>query len=417
MSELRSRKGDGERVKEENIEPKDKKLQFTIRTSFKDSYIFILTIILGGLFLLSIIFGYYYLFVDVLGECNGICELQPLQDALPHQFGSCKPRAVDFLQFNRIPRTGSTTVKTVLKELQDYKAFKMKQPYQTFRYGFMADGKTRNDNSKFNADDAKYITQYVERLHKKISDKKTVLEGHFFYEDFVPVTTSLKNYTTASITMIREPIERLASAYAMIRRSDQPEEAFASVTKRLSTKTLGECVLSPSCSKKNRLKQWCSLQTTYLCGIGNGCKQNEDGGYDNESIEIAKRILAENYTAFGITEHMKQSVSIFEKILPTYFEDGSNSLRIVRTMYRGKPYMKWGSSYGEAYEMPSLPEQYRFLKEVCQADLEIYRYAKSLFSQRYDICFPNDSESVNKKVKDFDISIKEEGKEIREEGL
>mmetsp|Transcript_15739 Transcript_15739/g.23695 ORF Transcript_15739/g.23695 Transcript_15739/m.23695 type:complete len:402 (+) Transcript_15739:3-1208(+) len=332
-------------------------------------------------------------------HCTGVCFVA--EDAMS---SSCGPWDSNRLLYMRIPKTGSTSFVRLIKSLSETKAF-----------GFIDVGEWKDAVKQFEmttmsreAGFIKTVANYF--LFPSHSYNRTLIYGHFFFINWTnPNTTMNYLHPTARffppplapfgrhvaeryfglrapgpteiskavyISMVRNPRERIESMYYYERTSAFTPQWRSNFVKRFGNKSFTSCLLNPDCVKKNDLRRWCSLQTQFFCGMKHkDCRHP----LTDASLQRAIRNLKERFLFVGLLERLNDSLTMFSRLLPTYFEGWRN---IPLSHAKGR-----GTRSGEEAQ-PSTREKLasEVLKDVCLYDNTLYREAKELFEMRFRSC-------------------------------
>eukprot|EP00088_Acartia_fossae_P003972 TRINITY_DN11705_c0_g1_i1.p1 TRINITY_DN11705_c0_g1~~TRINITY_DN11705_c0_g1_i1.p1 ORF type:complete len:338 (-),score=22.18 TRINITY_DN11705_c0_g1_i1:527-1462(-) len=195
------------------------------------------------------------------------------------------------LIYNRVPKTGSTSLMSIAYELFNNNGMRIVQ--------------VRLTGHKHSLSSADVIT-----LSKNISDwtdRNLLLHGHFSY--FNPRKFGIPIYPIY-INIIRKPLDRLVSYYYFLRYGDDVLDKVRS--KAGDTTSFDECVRlnQPDCDPK---KLW--MQVPFFCGSSIHCW---DPG-SHWALEQAKANLINNYLVVGVTEDLESFVEVLEFLLPEFF--------------------------------------------------------------------------------------------------
>jgi hypothetical protein len=174
------------------------------------------------------------------------------------------------------------------------------------------------------------------------------------------------------MVMLRKPQDRLASMYYYDRHDARNDAWRSDFVKQRGNVTLEACLLDDRCVQVNELKRWCSIQTEMICGHACAGKPVTE-----ESLATAITNL-KNHIAFGITDRLSESLSLFEHQFPTYLEGLGNL--IPSDIPREK------EGHAKRREASFSTESQEVLDGLCYLDNQIYLYANDLLTERLEAC-------------------------------
>lgn len=349
----------------------------------------------------------YHRYADEPIPCTGICSIQDEETYYLNSindFYNCVRRDPSRVLFYRIPKTATTTMTNIFSNLKNTKGTVI-QPIPDYKYG-IGDGNIEPSSlgsSHQRMQKRGYENDYAFRLREKIgqSRNRTVFEGHTFFVDLPP------EYSTAAISFVRDPIERLASSYYYLRHGARTATERASFVRRFGNQSLEECALSPGCREKNELRYWCSIQTLYFCGMHKDCDLNVFGIPEDTAFERAKKNILDNFLFVGLVEDFNTSVAILEQLIPTYLEGAKSELSLLyqRQEQSGKQYSAEGMNQRqglgrengrdrsrremtkkEAEEEEKERAAETALKALCQVDYQLYDFVREYYFSRQEVC-------------------------------
>lgn len=271
--------------------------------------------------------------------------------------------------YNRIPKTGSTTVANLL-----YNVCEINQFYALFI------------NTTKNSHLLTYSNQVS--LAKNITNWKAVkpafYHGHIAYLDFDKYGYKQPIY----INFVREPIDRLVSYYYFLRFGDdyRPHIKRSRMNnKHIQLQSFDECVTNngADCDAKHL---W--LQIPFFCGHASYCWQ--EGNV--EALHTAKRNAIEKYAFVGITEDIRGAISILESMYPRFFAgtsdayDHGGKLSHLRQTKQKKPILPQTRRTLESSDIWKMENEfYEFIKQNYLSNVnynqgrgksQIYKYIK-----------------------------------------
>jgi hypothetical protein len=155
------------------------------------------------------------------------------------------------------------------------------------------------------------------------------------------------------LTVLREPIDRVISHYYFVRHD--PANYLYELARKM---TLKEFVESRGRQEPN------NDQTRLLAGSSDSASF---GICLDETLDIAKRNLAQHFAVIGITEDFNRSLILMKRILG----------------WRNLPfYTKQNVTSRRATKESISPETLQVIQAHNMLDIELYRYAKDLFQDQ-----------------------------------
>ena len=201
--------------------------------------------------------------------------------------------------YNRVPKTGSTSMMNVVYELYGKNTFRVVQLHVT-QYKHML---TLGDQIHF----AMNISAWA--------NTPSFYHGHFAYFDPRKLGVDV---TPLFINMVRKPLDRLVSHYYFLRYGDDVlvDKVRA---KEGDTTTFDECVEKgqSDCDPK---KLW--IQIPFFCGSSPKCW---DPGSE-WALAQAKHNLVNKYLLVGVTEELDSFVEVLEELIPDFFKGAKEFL-------------------------------------------------------------------------------------------
>lgn len=258
----------------------------------------------------------------------------------------------NFIFHNKLPKSGSTTMHDILRELSTKNLFYYK----------------KMDSANMNFDDDNSLVDYIQENMKK---PFFYMQHHFF--------TNFTKYGIDQPTMInviREPIDWFSSHYHFKlygwsrkpgQRGDQNEM------------TLEECVNSnaPTCTRNH----WRYIE--FFCGNGPECQTpttaksaEDEAAAKSRMVEAAKRRMLNDYFVIGVLEQFEDSLRVLEKLLPRYYRgalDVYQSKNIQTTRNQTKSLNKRVLPDGATYKLRTT---------TLKHEVDLYHFARQLFNQR-----------------------------------
>jgi len=203
------------------------------------------------------------------------------------------------LIYNRVPKTGSTSLMNVAYELYKQNNFRVVQLHVSHFKHILTTG----DQARF----ASNISSW--------SDSPTLYHGHFAYFDPKRLGVAV---TPIFINLIRKPLDRLVSHYYFLRYGDDVLVNKVRA-KEGDTTTFDECVQlqQQDCDPK---RMW--LQIPFFCGTSPQCWELGS----QWALSQAKANLVNNYLLVGVTEELDTFVEVLEELLPQFFSGAKQFL-------------------------------------------------------------------------------------------
>lgn len=213
-------------------------------------------------------------------DLDDVLEDQPMDDAI--------------LVYNRVPKTGSTSLMGLAYEL-----------YAANKYHVLHVNISKNNHLMSVPDQRRFVynsTLWDER-------KPALYHGHFAFVDFSRFGAKQK---PIYINVLREPLDRMVSYYYFLRYGDN-FRPHVMRKKNGDTMTFDECVANDGldCTPE---EMW--LQIPFFCGHASDCWTPGNAW----ALEQAKHNLVQHYLLVGITEELQDFVAVLEATLPRFFK-------------------------------------------------------------------------------------------------
>lgn len=210
----------------------------------------------------------------------------------------CKPGKVELIFYNRVPKTGSTTVLSVFKKLQR-QGSRLKcvsSPLYNHRRLSDAGRKSLIKNLKLHGDPRKSL----------------IYDRHVYFVNFTRYELPMPVY----INTFREPVERLVSGYYFNRLRGMTAHGKAERTRKSKIthhRTFEDCVKRrlPFCLGSNHT----NILVNFFCGQDAICTVPS-----NEALQLAKKNVEQFYTLVGPMNDLKGFFTILEILMPHVFE-------------------------------------------------------------------------------------------------
>lgn len=196
--------------------------------------------------------------------------------------------------YNRVPKTGSTTVLKILQSLSSRDGlFKVRVPNLNVDQANL--GLMKNPN----LDIVKFAKENFLR-NKSVTD---VYVQHVNFMNFAKYGYTMPIY----INTFRDPFNQSMSAYYYIRRSGDWRKF--NYTKEERRQTFQECIQKSGrdCFKYNVIPLFCGHDS--ICFKRNG-----------DAVAIAKQDVSKYYLVVGLMEDLKSFIAILERLFPQVFQ-------------------------------------------------------------------------------------------------
>ena len=260
------------------------------------------------------------------------------------------------LFFNRIPKSGSTT-------LQDF--FRSLSMHVDVEIDIRPEGAARWSPTQIDEveERAKALLRRAKLMHgghgSEYSPRGIYIQ-HFYYTEFPRLSSIGMHY--GYITLMREPVDRAISAYH-----------YYHFTKNFEMPVEQKQAPLLECIRKEFFGCEANLMTQYFCGHEAKCvSKNGDHKF---ALETAKQNMLE-YIAVGITEEFLSSVKLFKKLLPDLLPGFVELPETIKKKNMNEiDYMEGVSDSDRAV-----------IRDKNYLDTELYAFAKELFNARLRAC-------------------------------
>jgi len=212
-------------------------------------------------------------------------------------------RESPILIYNRVPKTGSTSLMNVAYELYSQNQFRVVQIRVT-QYKHIL---TLSDQMSLVSNMSGW------------SNTPSLYHGHFAYFPLSRLGGHLNTRSSVFwINLVRKPLDRLVSHYYFLRYGDDVLTSKVRA-KEGDTTTFDSCVekAGPDCDPR---KLW--LQVPFFCGHSPQCWE----AGSEWALGQAKANLVSQYLVVGVTEDLDSLVQVLEILLPQFFKGGSHFL-------------------------------------------------------------------------------------------
>ena len=261
------------------------------------------------------------------------------------------------LFFNRIPKSGSTT-------LQDF--FRSLSTYVDVETDIHPEGAGQWSRAQVEEveERAKSLLRRAKLMHGGHGSEHYSPRGiyiqHFYYTEFPGLTSLGMHY--GYITLMRDPVDRAISAYH-----------YYHFTKNFEIPAEQKQAPLLECIRKELFGCEANLMTQYFCGHEDKCV-SKNGGH-KFALEMAKQNLLQ-YIAVGITEEFMSSVKLFKKLLPDILP---RFVELPETIKK--------KNMNEIDYMNGISDSDRaVIRDKNYLDMELYAFAKDLFEARLRAC-------------------------------
>lgn len=279
-----------------------------------------------------------------------------------------------FVFYNRIPKCGSTSTMMLFREESKEKNSK----YHLVR-ATNAEYKPEHPwepNTEY-TDQWKALKQLIQVRSRR---ERIVYVNHVLWPNFTNIVTN-NDQNFAAINVMRDPISRYISGYYYLMYGPRDPTRILShqsyMMKTLNITHLpdiNEFILRTqnfsSCSRH----PYANKQIEYFCGFDPVCKDP----CSKAALHRAKYIMATQYDAVGVLERYPESLRLFEKLLPTFYEGlAERFINHKKTRARITP-----------SEEKVMPTKYvdRLLRAQNSPDIELYNFAVQLLKEKLAAC-------------------------------
>jgi len=286
-----------------------------------------------------------------------------------------------FVFHNKLPKSGSTTMKYIADYLQDKNNFKMDYAPPCFHPPCNA--KSGDNGDGIGAKEA--LIDHVK--NERSPDEKYFLLKHQYYLNF----TEYGQEQPTMINVVRDPVSRFSSMYYFNRygfasmgsasRQGVQRHVWQGKEEDID-QTLDECITKGS----DECLEPIQVMVRYFCGTDDNCgmKGNKRGAFGMKNdwdkvakaAEVAKHNIINNYYAIGIVEQFDESLDLFEKLLPDFFTGA-------KAAYHSKEVMSKRESSSTAVKHGFNNETRAFMEAgPLRYEMDLYNLIVSIFKQR-----------------------------------
>eukprot|EP00049_Salpingoeca_infusionum_P010837 m.186829 g.186829 ORF g.186829 m.186829 type:complete len:322 (+) comp14763_c0_seq3:309-1274(+) len=261
------------------------------------------------------------------------------------------------LFYNRIPKAGSSSLKTIVHDLS--RIYKYKQ------YSYpVYDDRDWFDQEKESQNAARISSTFVKYGGRVVYDQ------HIRFINFTKFDLDQPYY----FNLMRHPVSRAISTYYFARTGGHSQRE--KIRERLGAEadwSITKCALASSECKFMRSTSSFHLMTAFFCGHHEECQV-----INATALARAKNNLKQSYAFVGITEHFLESVAVLGKMFPQYFGHVLELLIAQGEVTNKNKNHHKGNQPDEA--------TIAILEEKTKYDLELYHYAVSLFKEHVQNC-------------------------------
>ncbi|VDM19147.1 unnamed protein product [Hydatigera taeniaeformis] len=280
--------------------------------------------------------------------------LQPIKSVTQNQILTNASKVV---VFNRVPKTGSTTVVRIFETLSE------RNNFHVYRIAIFNPTQLINPLSH---------KAFVEEVRMLSQDFNLLVHGHFYYINFRRYGI---NIDYVYINCLRNPLERLVSKYYFMRFGDyhRPNTQRRRMTNdSLQTQTFEECVENggEDCDPRHL---W--VQIPFFCGSAAYCSIHGNP----EALKTAKRRLIEDYLLVGVLEYFTEFMELLAHLIPEYLT-GIEQTKDVKI--GGQPLWHLRKTKLKAPIQQNTLNVFRN-NNIWRMEEEFYEFARSEFLSRY----------------------------------
>lgn len=256
----------------------------------------------------------------------------------------CRPKEPTVLVYNRVPKAGSSSMTNLLSKLSKKHGFEMVGWFDMPSHDYES------------------VRDAIQSALK--TNKKTVIAQHFHFPEYVD------GDRVAYINVMRNPISRCTSQYYYLRYGDRDIEDRKKILEKYGDASIDDCIRSGNLTCFN-CEGW--KQSIFFCGRdGDICKKMPP----NMILERSKTNIDAHYTV-GVIEDFEGTVSVMEKLYPSFFKGGLELLGKVKPQRVTK---------GIEEYIPPNEESKKVITSILQQDMELYDYVSSKLQTIKNMC-------------------------------
>jgi len=290
---------------------------------------------------------------------------------------------MQFVFHNKLPKSGSTTMKYIAKLLSKQNDFTMDYRAPCI---FM-DGCAHNPDDGVGGE--KNLVAAVAQAREEAGGKYFLMK-HQYMVNF----TKFDYDQPTMINIVRDPVTRFASKYYFQRygfmdmgsdaRKGESRHVWMGTADEVD-QTLDECVERRS----DECIEQVQVMVRYFCGTAPECSMKSETmgkfGLKNDwnavarAAEIARYNIINNYHAIGLLENFDKTLELFEKMMPTFFKgakDAYYSDYVQTKKSKSKTSVKKGYSNSTREFLLDGPLRYEW---------DLYQLIKSIFNKRLSV--------------------------------
>lgn len=256
---------------------------------------------------------------------------------------TCEPVYPKVLLYNRIPKTGSSSITNYTLQMARQSKFAVH---------------LETTEQWYNNHDKYLYSKLVESKSRK--NESSAFIAHFYFRQYFDID---KSFTY--INILRHPVSRIISHFYYMR-----EETLRSKEKLEEFKKRGywnESILNCIIDQHEGCED--NLMTRFLCGRNSYCKTGSE-----KALNRAKFNMDTYYTSIGIFENLPLTLRILEKRLPKFFTRTNKNATLNKVRVNThKPRINDAAIKN-------------FILKHNKADMELYNYALKRFNDEIRIC-------------------------------
>ncbi|XP_045621527.2 heparan sulfate 2-O-sulfotransferase pipe isoform X2 [Procambarus clarkii] len=212
------------------------------------------------------------------------------------------PIGASLLVYNRIPKCASSTMQTILRRLSRH-------------LGFDHVSSLIYDKRQLTQEDREELVDNLTTSMNSTPSHTLSYDRHIYYTNFTELGMDRPVY----INIIRDPVERFISSF-YYRRSQERLNRIQSRGHRTTfspnwvNRTVEQCVLYNDTECLFLPGEHKETIVTYFCGHHTFCRIL---GH-KDALQVAKKVVAEEYSVVGLVKYMALSLHLMETLVPRY---------------------------------------------------------------------------------------------------